>query len=317
MKKVFLLFLIVSSGLNSSEIGKVLDERLFSQDIKIVQEAISEGADLNIENSLGNTPLMSSTVLGDRLGIAKLLIEAGANINAQSVFSNGLTALMKSIIQRKYAISKLLIDSKADLNIRDENGNTALMIAIAYNQIKAAKLLIHSGADFNIQDEDGNTALMIAARDNRLEMAELLIDLRSELNIKNKDGNTALMIAELRKNDEMVKLIKDKKNLQNKEPEFIKAAQNGEIKELVQFIEQGVNINAKDENGFTALMRAAQGSLDSDQAKRKLEIVKILLDKKADFTLKDYVMHFTTLRWAQESGNVQAENLLKAAGATL
>ena len=74
-----------------------------------------------------------------------------------------------------------------------------------------------------------------------------------------------------------------------------------------------------------ALMRAAQTLIWSappysqqikDELKRKLEIVKILLDKKADFTLKDNEMHWTALRWAQESGNTQAEKVLKAAGAT-
>ena len=72
-------------------------------------------------------------------------------------------------------------------------------------------------------------------------------------------------------------------------------------------------------------MRAAQAFIWSappysqqikDELKRKLEIVKILLDKKADFILKDDVMHYTALKWAQENKNSQAEKLLKAAGAT-
>ena len=72
-------------------------------------------------------------------------------------------------------------------------------------------------------------------------------------------------------------------------------------------------------------MRAAQAFIWStppysqeikDELKRKLEIVKILLDKRADYNLKDNVMHYTALKWAQESGNTKAEELLKAAGAT-
>ena len=81
-------------------------------------------------------------------------------------------------------------------------------------------------------------------------------------------------------------------------------------------IEQKININAQDEDGFTALMRAAQGSNNPEQAKNKLELVKILLDKGADYNFKDNVMHYTALKWAQESENAQAKELLKAAGAT-
>ena len=51
MKKIFLSLIIAfSNSLQGSELVKSCDERLFSDDIKVVKEAIDKGADLNAKN---------------------------------------------------------------------------------------------------------------------------------------------------------------------------------------------------------------------------------------------------------------------------
>lgn len=286
MKKLFLLSLIILFGnLKSCEIenpscetgNQFTESYLFSNDINEVQKAITGGADVNGKSCEGYTPLMQ-TASKNRLETAKLLIDKGANVDSQ-----------------------------------DDYGKTALIRAASLNKLEMVKLLIKSGAKLNFQDEIGTTALQYAVMFNRPEMAKLLIDAGANLNIKDNNGETPLMRAG--KNDfiEIIKLIKERMETVS---ELIKVAQDGDAEQFEQLIAQGVNINSHDEDGFTALMRAAQGSINPEQAEKKLKIIEILLDKKADFTLKDNVMHYTALKWAQESGNTQAEKLLKNAGAT-
>ena len=57
IKIIMTLAFVLSLRLQSTEVGKSFD-KLFSDDIKLVQEAIAEGADINIQNNDGNTPLI-------------------------------------------------------------------------------------------------------------------------------------------------------------------------------------------------------------------------------------------------------------------
>lgn len=178
MKKIFLLLIFASTNtLQSSELVKSYDERLFSDDIKVVKEAISLGADLNAKNNHGYTALMLAALGGGtRLEIAKLLIASGA-----------------------------------DLNIKNSNsGETTLILAALSNELEVVKLLIELGADINIQDAKGYTALIFAASFNRLEIIKLLIEAGADLNIKNELGCTALILAKKFGHEEIAKLIKEK-----------------------------------------------------------------------------------------------------------
>jgi len=77
-----------------------------------------------------------------------------------------------------------------------------------------------------------------------------------------------------------------------------------------------LNINFQDEDGFTALMRAAQGAKNDPKIqKNKIEILKMLLLYQAKIDLKDNVMKFTALQWAKELDNKEAVELLIEAGA--
>jgi hypothetical protein len=78
------------------------------------------------------TPLISA-VNSDNVEIAKLLIDAGADLNVQDIRGN--TALLRTLStpytnEAKTEIAKLLIDAGADLNVRNKKGKTALMLAI-------------------------------------------------------------------------------------------------------------------------------------------------------------------------------------------
>lgn len=210
MKKIFLLFLFLAGNIIGSEVDDTFDCRLLSLNINEVQNAIKEGANVNAinKNGSGNTALIVAA-LGNRLGIAKLLIDSGADVNVKNNFDQ--TALMLAAANNnRLEMSKLLIGAKADVNAIDNYGKTALVYAIVNDRLEIAKLLIDSGASLYVINNDASTALMSAVFHNRLEMAKVLIDSGADLDAVNNNGRTALMIAMDRKNEEMIKLIKER-----------------------------------------------------------------------------------------------------------
>ena len=59
---------------------------------------------------------------------------------------------------------------------------------------------------------------------------------------------------------------------------LFEAVKNKDIKEVITLIEEGVDVNAKEKDGWTALMYAAGGSLN---------IVKLLIESGANVNMKD------------------------------
>ena len=117
MKKMFLLLLMIFDCLQSCEVGNGCDKRLFSHDIKEIQEAINEGADVNARgdyNYGGRTALIDAAIF-NKLEVAKLLIASGANINLKN--NHGYTALMIAVLNNRLEMVKLLIDSGAIINV--------------------------------------------------------------------------------------------------------------------------------------------------------------------------------------------------------
>ena len=82
--------------------------------------------DTSITNKHGYTMLLLATVNG-RVDIAKLLIKAGANVNAAN--NNEQTALMFASSEGHKDIAALLIKSGADINALNARENSALILA--------------------------------------------------------------------------------------------------------------------------------------------------------------------------------------------
>jgi len=72
-----------------------------------------------------------------------------------------------------YDIAKLLIDAGADVNAKNYNESTALIYAATFGQKEIISLLVASGADITIKDSSGYTAEMHALEQG-LKIQELV-----------------------------------------------------------------------------------------------------------------------------------------------
>lgn len=145
-----------------------------TKDFDLTQRLIVKGANVNIRAFGDFTPLHQVSFSGN-LKVAKLLIDHGADPNANGI--NG--TILHEIIYRKLEsgteMAKLLLEGGAKINQKFSYGNTELHLAALNDCADIIPLLVKHGADVNAVNEYGHTPLYYAARHGHRKAAEALI----------------------------------------------------------------------------------------------------------------------------------------------
>lgn len=131
------------------------------------------GSGLDMENhgSYGDTPLMRAAMMG-HIGMARLLLSYGANINA--VNNYGTTALILAAAEGHVDMIRFLVSNGADINAKNDNGDTALIQAAYNGSAENVKILLDAGADPGIAAGDGKTAADLAEERGYTEIAVMI-----------------------------------------------------------------------------------------------------------------------------------------------
>ncbi len=148
-----------------------------------------------------------------------------------------------------------------------------LIEAIRNGDRDMVNVLMDGGADANSSDSEGATALMFAARTRCLSCVAALLKRGANVRLKDRHGDTALDIARRAGRTGAAELILA--HDPEKGPAALLIASREGLPDLVQcLVENGVDVNATDQDGNTALMAASD--------KGNLDIVSMLLRKGAD-----------------------------------
>jgi len=156
---------------------------------------IADGADINLQDARGRTPVMAATH-ANRVETVGALISAGADINVRDNLKDNpfLYAGAEGLLD----ILLLTIAAGADTRITNRFGGTALIPAAERGHVAVVEtLLTRTDVDINHINNLGWTALLEAivlsdGGPRHQRIVQLLIDHNADLTIADKDGVTPL-----------------------------------------------------------------------------------------------------------------------------
>lgn len=275
---------------------------------QIVEALLSFGAEVNLRNSSGDTPLTSITSSATP-ELVKQLIAAGARVNARD--NRGASPLMIAAGSGSAGVVKELIEAGANVNARDSSGETCLFSAARSNDPKAVKLLLDSGVDANVINEDGDNALMAAATAGSFESFRTLFERGVARNLVNEDGQTLLMLAVTNEDAAIAKMVIEEGADVNRKGKFgmtalMLAANAGSLNAVTLLIAARADLDEKDDDGETALIKAVRAA--------DFECVQKLLVAGADMTARNGEGQ-TALTLAREYEESEIVKLLESKGA--
>ena len=155
-----------------------------------VRDLIHQGADPNLRNWRGETPLHRAAIRNPDLDVSRALIGAGADVNAQD--ESGATPLHRAAPNASPARGNLLIEAGASVDVRDKSGAAPLHYAAESGRDRMMVRLIEAGADLNSQDQAGRTPLRIAVEKGWPESTKTLLAHGADPNVPDNEGRIPL-----------------------------------------------------------------------------------------------------------------------------
>jgi len=257
----------------------------------------------------GNLSLVNAAKQGDRAAVQSLL---NGPAKQDVAGAEGGAALIWAASRNDVEMADLLLRAGADAKATNEYGATALYAAAGNADPAMTTKLLAAGADPNAALMSGETPLMLAAREGNTATVHALLEGGADPNAQEKNGRqTALMWAIAEQHHPDV------------------------VKELVQ---HKADVNAKSKNGFTALMFASRGDVESTRillnagadpnafipdwggtaliiasTMGQTDVVEALLDKGADPNYKDG-NSFTALHSAVRDSDYGEDRAQREAG---
>lgn len=140
--------------------------------------------------------------------VRQILKDKTYNLNETNNEQN--TSLHLAVQQNEIEIAKLLIDAGANVNLQNQIQDSPFLYAGAEGKTEILDYMLqHSQIDFTVVNRFGGNALIPAAEKGHLENVRLLLeDGRSDIDFQNNFGYTALIeVAALRENTELYHTI--------------------------------------------------------------------------------------------------------------
>eukprot|EP00249_Psilotum_nudum_P036106 c6342_g1_i1 orf=390-2159(+) len=263
---------------------------------ELVQLLLEFSADLEIRNKAGRTALHEAAAAGEAL-MVELLLANGARTKAKS--STGWTALHYAVTAGHLEVVRLLLDMGTKTDDATKDGRTAIHMAVAEGHKECLRILLEKGGNVDLRGSDGETALHIAASTGNVDMVQLLLDSGAKKDIRDREGKTPIRLATKIGRNELLDMLGLGDDLRY-------GARKGQLKLVQRSLMKGAMLNGQDEQGWTALHRAA--------FKGNTDVIKYLLEKGADIESKDEE-GYTPLHCATEASQENAILLLLKHGA--
>ena len=145
------------------------------QDKETIETMLERGADPNIPNSQGRTPVHAAARSGSSASLAILLKSRyRADLNVQDAF--GCTPLMNAVSRSDGKdLAAMLLHRGADTNISNKKGWYPAHVLAAHNEAQWLEELATAGADLNVTDNDGMNPWSVAIYNKSTDVLKYLI----------------------------------------------------------------------------------------------------------------------------------------------
>ena len=168
-----------------------------------VKKVLDSGAYQNLANDASATALIWGV---DNLKKTRLLVEAGADVNAQT--SDGATAFLVAARRPgSSAVLRYLLDHGADAKTANKQGTSALHYAAASGDLDMVTLLLERGAAVNAQAQEGTAPLARAAVGGNFAMVALMLERGADPNLVGASFHSSLEAAVLRGDTRIVEAL--------------------------------------------------------------------------------------------------------------
>ena len=190
--------------------SKTLLEAVSQQDKDRVAKILETKPNLEQIDAKGRTALMLAAYNGDN-EIAELLINAGADVNAQDEMLN--SPFLYAGANGNIKLVKMCLENGADFKVFNRYYGSALIPAAERRHLDVVNLLVNTpGYPIDHVNNLGWTALLEAIilgadRKVQVEIVKSLVKGGADVNIADKDGVTPLAHAKKRSMDEIVKIL--------------------------------------------------------------------------------------------------------------
>lgn len=238
-----------------------------------------------------------------------------------------LSAEQKSELFFKYALEgnkkmlKAIYSADGEplnINAKDRDNNNALMFAIKSGDRDTVEYLLSIGIETDYINTIGFSPMHLAVRKNDLNLVALLVDNNADINIQDKLGRAPIFDAVCENNGKMINALAingmfvDTTDNHGTTPLMIAVEDQSRQESFIALINLGADVNAKDNNGKNALMRAIEhennammdmlfkSGIDIDAIDRNFmtavhhcakmgnrEALRILISKGADIFCRD------------------------------
>lgn len=151
------------------------------------------GADINVQDCIGKTPLSMATLNG-RYDVMEVLCSQGACVNLASNW--GATPLVYAQYGRtkeeRITATEILLRHGANPNLHDRNGRTPLHVV---QDAECLSMLLSYGACPRMETILGKTPIIIAAENERWSLIKLLFEAEAKISLGNISRGINLFVS--------------------------------------------------------------------------------------------------------------------------